>query len=148
MRQRTWGRWGMAVGGAAPVWACAASGPAPTWFAMLPDVLCGLAALVLVGFGLWMLYLALVRADAGEFSFRRHAGSFGGSSTGWQLSQALARLVSGLALVLLALALTMARSPVKDDARADVAPGEAKPASAAASAAPAASAPSAAASAK
>ncbi len=144
MRRRIWGRWGLV--GAAPASAQAAANPAPAWLAALPDVLCGVAALAIVGFGLWMLYLALVRPDGGEFSFRRHAGGFGGSSTGWQMSQALARLVAGLALILLALALTMARLPLKEDAKADAAPAEAKAASVAV--ASAASAASAAASAK
>ncbi len=140
MRQRMGGRGSLGLGCATPSLARAANDAAPAWLVALPDVLCGLAALALVAFGLWLLYRALVRVDAGELSFRRHAGGFGGSSTGWQLSQALARLVSGLALILLALALTMARSPAKDDAKADAVPGEAKPASAAVSAAPAASA--------
>ena len=119
---------------------------APAWLALLPDVLCGVAALALVGFGLWMLYLALVRTEAGEFSFRRHAGGFGGSSTGWQASQALARLLAGLALLVLALALTMARLPLKDDGKPEAATAEAKAASgvearvSASAAAPAASA--------
>lgn len=130
MRQRIWGRWGLGLGCATPALACAATDAAPAWLALLPDVLCGLAALALVGFGLWMLWLALARPDAGDFSFRRHAGGFGGSSTGWQLSPALARLVAGLALILLALALTMARLPLKDDARAGAAPAEARAASA------------------
>ena len=130
MRQRIWGRWGLGLGCAAPALACAATDAAPAWLAVLPDVLCGLAALALVGFGLWMLWLALVRPDAGDFSFRRHAGGFGGSSTGWQLSPALARLVAGLALILLALALTMARLPLKDDAKPEAASAEAKAASA------------------
>ena len=144
MRRRIWGRWGLV--GAAPASAQAAANPAPAWLAALPDVLCGLAALALVGFGLWMLYLALVRPDAGDFSFRRHAGGFGGSSTGWQMSQALARLFAGLALILLALALTMARLPLKEDAKDD-AKAEAKAAGAEAKAASATpSAPAAAAS--
>ena len=150
MRRRIWGRWGLGLGGVAPALAQAAANPAPAWLVALPDVLCGVAALAIVGFGLWMLYLALVRPDGGEFSFRRHAGGFGGSSTGWQMSQALARLVAGLALILLALALTMARLPLKEDAKADAkadaAPAEARAASAAV--ASAASAASAAASAK
>ena len=144
MRRRIWGRWGLV--GAAPASAQAAANPAPAWLAALPDVLCGVAALAIVGFGLWMLWLALVRPDGGEFSFRRHAGGFGGSSTGWQMSQALARLVAGLALILLALALTMARLPLKEDTKAEAAPAEAKAASAAV--APGAFAASAAASAK
>jgi TRAP-type C4-dicarboxylate transport system permease small subunit len=147
MRQRIWGRWGLALGCATPALARAATEAAPAWLAVLPDVLCGLAALALVGFGLWMLVLTLVGAEAGELSFRRHAGSFGGSSTGWQMSQALARLLAGLALILLALAVTMARLPLKDVARpevkADAATPEAKAASASVSAAPAASAASA-----
>ena len=151
MRRRIWGRSGLSLAGMAPALAHAATDAAPAWLVALPDVLCGLAALALVAFGLWMLYLAMVRVDAGEFSFRRHAGGFGGSSNGWQMSQALARLVAGLVLILLALALTMARLPARDDAKADAkvdtkadaAPAEAKAASAAASApapAPAASA--------
>ena len=131
MRRRIWGRWSLGLACAMPASAPAASNPAPAWLLALPDVLCGVAALAIAGFGLWMLWLALVRPDAGEFSFRRHAGGFGGSSTGWQMSQALARLVAGLALILLALALTMARLPLKEDAKADAAPAEAKAASAA-----------------
>ena len=133
MGQRIWGRWGLGLGCATPALARAATGAAPAWLAALPDVLGGLAALMLVGFGLGMLWLALVRPDAGDFSFRRHSGGFGGSSTGWQMSQALARLVAGLALILLALALTMARLPLKDDAKPEAA-SEAKAASASASA--------------
>jgi hypothetical protein len=146
MRRRIWGRRGLGLGCAAPALAQAATSAAPAWLTALPDVLCGLAALALVGFGLWMLYLALVRPDAGDFSFRRHAGGFGGSSTGWQMSQALARLFAGLALILLALALTMARLPLKEDAKDD-AKAEAKAAGAEAKAASATpSAPAAAAS--
>jgi hypothetical protein len=150
MRQRIWARFGMGMASALPASGRAQAGTAPTWFTALPDVLCGLAALLLIGFALWLLYLALVRGEAGEFSFRRHAGGFGGTSTGWQMSAALARLLAGLALVLLALALTMARLPARDDAKADATPdqakaahAEAKPASAASvapAAAPAASA--------
>jgi hypothetical protein len=144
MRQRSWRRWSLGLGCATPALAQAATDAAPAWLAVLPDVLCGLAALALVGFGLWMLWLALGRADAGEFAFRRHAGGFGGSSTGWQMSPALARLVAGLALIVLALAVTMARLPLKDDAkpeaRADAAKAEAKATAAAAATASAASA--------
>jgi hypothetical protein len=135
MRQRIWRRWGLGLGCATPSLAWAAANAAPAWLLALPDVLCGVAALALVGFGLWLLYRALVRVDAGELSFRRHAGSFGGSSTGWQMSQALARLLAGLVLILLALALTMARLPLKDDGKAEAAPAEAKAASAAAASA-------------
>jgi hypothetical protein len=146
MRQRIGWRMGVVMAAALPGMshAQAPAGAVPTWFAVLPDVLCGVAALALAGFGLWLLYLALAGPDAGEFSFRRHAGGFGGSSTGWQVSQALARLLAGLALVLLALALTMARLPLKDDARPEAKAGaavaEAKAASSAASAASASAA--------
>lgn len=135
MRQRVEWRVGMGASIALPgvARAQAPAAAAPTWFALLPDVLCGLAALALVAFGLWLLYLAVVRLDGGEFSFRRHAGGFGGSSTGWQVSQSMARLVAGLTLILLALALAMARLPVKEDAKAE-APADAKSESRAASA--------------
>lgn len=146
MRQRIWRRAGMSVAGVLPGLAHAQAGAAPPWLAVLPDVLCALAALLLAGFGLWLLYLALVGEKSGDVSIRRHAGGFGGSSTGWHLSMSLARLLTGLTLVLLALALAMARLPVKDDAKADAVPGEARAASSAASTA--ASSASAAASAK
>ena len=149
MRQRLGWRIGVGLAGALPgmsrAQAPAAAGP--TWFALLPDVLCGVAALALTAFGLWLLYLALVRPEAGEFSFRRHAGGFGGSSTGWQVSQALARLLAGLALVLLALALTMARLPLKDEAKPETQAGAATAAAKAASTSASATAPEAAASA-
>jgi preprotein translocase subunit SecG len=145
MRQRIWGRWGGGLGSATPALARAASDAAPAWLAVAPDVVCGLAALALVGFGLWMLWLALVRPDAGDFSFRRHAGGFGGSSTGWQVSQALARLVAGLALILLALALAMARLPQKDDAKPEAQADAAAPEARAASQSPSRSASAAAA---
>ncbi len=151
MRQRLRWRFGMGMACAAPLAARAAAGTAPTWFAVLPDVLCGVAALLLVGFALWLLYLALVQREAGDFSFRRHAGGFGGSSTGWQMSTSLARLVGGLALVLLALALTMARLPAQGDGKGGAAADEKAPrseAKAPAAAASTASAASAAASAK
>lgn len=153
MRQRIWGRMGVCMAGAMP-WLAHAGAPvgaAPTWFAVLPDVLCGVAALVLAGGGLWVLYLALVHSEAGDFAFRRHTGGFGGSSIGWQMSKALARMVAGLALVVLALAMTMARLPLKDDAKAEAAAGESRDAAAVAkavSAAPVALAASTAASAK
>jgi len=111
--------------------------------AELPDALFAVVALALVAAGLWVLYLALVRADAGDFAFRRHTGGFGGSSIGWQASPALVRLASGLALIVLALAVTMARLPLKEDPEAAAAAGvgraaaaeaKAKVASAAASA--------------
>ena len=145
MRQRIEWRVGMGAAIALPT-AARAQAPAaaaPTWFALLPDVLCGVAALALVAFGLWLLYLSVVRLDGGEFSFRRHAGGFGGSSTGWQVSQSMARLVAGLTLILLALALAMARLPAKEDAKPEAAAdakaagapeAKASPASAAASA--------------
>jgi hypothetical protein len=107
---------------------------ASAWLVALPDALCAVVALALVAAGLWVLYLALVRPDAGDFAFRRHTGGFGGSSTGWQASPALVRLASGLALIVLALAVTMARLPLKEDPKA----AAAKVASAAASAASAA----------
>jgi len=131
MRQRIEWRVGMGAAIALPTVARAQApaAAAPTWFALLPDVLCGVAALALVAFGLWLLYLSVVRLDGGEFSFRRHAGGFGGSSTGWQVSQSMARLVAGLTLILLALALAMARLPVKEDARPQ-APADAKAAGA------------------
>ncbi len=138
MRQPIWVRLGMGMATALPASGRAQAGTAPTWFTALPDVLCGLAALLLIGFALRLLYLALVGSEAGEFSFRRHAGGFGGSSTGWQMSAALARLLAGLALVLLALALTMARMPAKDDTQAGAAPDEAKAAHVGAKAASAA----------
>ena len=127
MRQRIGWRVGIGAAIALPgvARAQAPAAAAPTWFALLPDVLCGLVALALVAFGLWLLYLAVVRLDGGEFSFRRHAGGFGGSSTGWQVSQSMARLVAGLTLILLALALAMARLPVKEDAKPE-APADAK----------------------
>jgi hypothetical protein len=96
---------------------------ASAWLVALPDALCAVVALALVAAGLWVLYLALVRADAGDFAFRRHTGGFGGSSTGWQASPALVRLASGLALIVLALAVTMARLPLKEDPKADAAAG-------------------------
>ena len=145
MRQRIEWRVGMGAAIALPTVARAQApaAAAPTWFALLPDVLCGVAALALVAFGLWLLYLSVVRLDGGEFSFRRHAGGFGGSSTGWQVSQSMARLVAGLTLILLALALAMARLPAKEDAKPEAAAdakaagapeAKASPASAAASA--------------
>jgi hypothetical protein len=150
MRQRIWGRMGVCVAGAMPGLAHAGApvGAAPTWFTLLPDVLCGVTALALAAGGLWVLYLALVHAEAGDFAFRRHTGGFGGSSTGWQMSKALARLVAGLVLVVLALAVTMARLPLKDEARAETAAGESRTAGAEAKAASAAPVASAAASAK
>lgn len=151
MDSRIWGRWSVGIGGAMPSVALASTSLEPGWLVALPDVLCVLAALVLVGFGLWMIHLALVRDVGGEFSFRRHAGGFGGSSTGWRLSPALARLLAGLALIFLAVTLTMARLPAQEadakaesrgEAKADARPGlaEAKPATVGASVASAATA--------
>lgn len=65
-------------------------------------------ALALAAAGLWLLLRVLADADNGPaapasslpgFGFRRHWGSFGGESTGWNMSLRLARLVSGLAMV-------------------------------------------------
>jgi len=145
MRQRIEWRVGMGAAIALPTVARAQApaAAAPTWFALLPDVLCGVAALALVAFGLWLLYLSVVRLDGGEFSFRRHAGGFGGSSTGWQVSQSMARLVAGLTLILLALALAMARLPLKEDARPEAAADAKAAAAPEAKASPASSAASA-----
>jgi len=145
MRQRIEWRVGMGAAIALPTVARAQApaAAAPTWFSLLPDVLCGVAALALVAFGLWLLYLSVVRLDGGEFSFRRHAGGFGGSSTGWQVSQSMARLVAGLTLILLALALAMARLPLKEDARPEAAADAKAAAAPEAKASPASSAASA-----
>ena len=145
MRQRIEWRVGMGAAIALPTVARAQApaAAAPTWFALLPDVMCGVAALALVAFGLWLLYLSVVRLDGGEFSFRRHAGGFGGSSTGWQVSQSMARLVAGLTLILLALALAMARLPLKEDARPEAAADAKAAAAPEAKASPASSAASA-----
>jgi len=105
---------------------------ASAWLVALPDALCAVVALALVAAGLWVLYLALVRADAGDFAFRRHTNGFGGSSTGWQASPALVRLACGLTLIVLALAVTIARPPSKEDAKAGATAGEGRAAAASA----------------
>jgi hypothetical protein len=141
MRSSKGRRVGIAGACALPALACAAG---PGWAAVLPDVLCGVAALVLVVFGVWLLALALVARDAGDFSLRRYQGGFGGTSTGWRVSQALARAATGVVVLLLALALGMARVPAPPH---DDRTGAADEAKAAASApASAASAPASAAS--
>ena len=43
------------------------------------------------------------RAMPADLTFRRHWGSFGGESTGWNMSGPLARLLAGLAMIAIAL---------------------------------------------
>lgn len=89
------------------------------------------AAVLLLIVGLRVLLHALDvpllwrRREAGEgaatqategFMFRRHWGSFGGESTGWNMSARLARLLSGAALVSCALALLILLLDEHDEA--------------------------------
>lgn len=143
MRQRRRIRMAMALATCLPVAVCAAtpSPVVPTWLAVLPDLVCALAALALVAFALWLLKKVLVDDSAAEFSLRRHAGGFGGTSTGWRVSTPLARLVAGLVLVVLAVALGMARVKVHEGGESAPSPAASAP-SAASAASAAASAPS------
>ena len=112
----------------------ARSEPAAGLWSLLPDILCAAGALTLAGVGVMLLVGALNENRAGDFSLRRHAGGFGGSSTGWTLSPPLVRLLSGFALILLAAVLAMARVPLKEEpgTRADDRPGAVHGASSAA----------------
>jgi hypothetical protein len=132
MMKRARRRTGAIVAAAWPFAACAQAGPAPAWLALLPAIVCAAVALIAVACGTWLLVLALRNPQAGSFSFRRHSGGFGGGSTGWQVSVPLARLACGLVLVVLAVALAMARLPVALPAHGDAhaGAGEAVPGSA------------------
>ncbi|MEP6504962.1 MAG: hypothetical protein ABJD97_16595 [Betaproteobacteria bacterium] len=76
---------------------------------------------MLVAAGAVLVVLAFTSRRPDGFSIRRHAGGFGGSSTGWTISHSLAALLGAFALIVLAGMLWMARVPAKDDAGAMIA---------------------------
>jgi hypothetical protein len=97
----------------------------PDWNLLVPAALSKLVALVLaiacgiLAYAAWrVLHLALAgpagpaspsgpRPGNEAFAFQRHWGGFGGSSTGWTVSERLVRVIVGLALAALAVSLGM-----------------------------------------
>jgi protein-S-isoprenylcysteine O-methyltransferase Ste14 len=99
------------------------------WNLLVPAVLSKLIAVVLaiacgiLAYAAWrVLHQALagpVRPaspsdplpEDGPFAFQRHWGGFGGSSTGWTVSERLVRVIVGLVLAALAVSLGMQLVP-------------------------------------
>lgn len=69
--------------------------------------------------------------ETGTFVFQRHWGGFGGSSTGWTVSERLVRVIVGLALAALAVSLGMQLVPQEAGRDDKAKPGPEAPASAA-----------------
>jgi len=74
----------------------------------------------------------LDRDPPADFAFRRHWGSFGGESTGWNMSRPLARLLTGLLMIAIGLWVLLQLLAVASGPK--VAPSPASPASAASAA--------------
>jgi hypothetical protein len=65
-----------------------------------------MADFMLIALALYLLLLSLRRIQYDGLTFRRHWGGFGGASTGWTISPALALLLIGSVLACLAGAVT------------------------------------------
>lgn len=98
-----------------------------------------LTSLIVAAAGAALVWSAFTDAAQEGFALRWQVGGFGGPSQGWRLSMPLARLIAGLALATLGVALGLAQVPAKDLAEPKAPAAKSPPASASA-AVPAASA--------
>ena len=84
----------------------------------LPNVLLALTAMIVALSGIRLVLAAFaVQADgsaAEGFALRWQVGGFGAPAQGWRLSVPLVRLLAGLGLVALGVALGVARMPLED----------------------------------
>ncbi len=99
---------------AAQVQAAAPAQLAQLALADLPAALYALSALIATAGGFALVWFAFTDAADEGFALRWQVGGFGGPSRGWRLSTPLARLIAGLTLVTLGVALALAQLPAKD----------------------------------